>query len=95
MDLIFTIAFVYLSYSGVTKVAAIAEEIKNPSKNLPLGMILSLVIVTAVYVAISFVLTGNVGLQDLNENYSPIHTLAVDLSGPGYEINGIMSWASE
>ena len=89
MDLIFTIAFVYLSYSGVTKVAAIAEEIKNPSKNLPLGMILSLVIVTAVYVAISFVLTGNVGLQDLNENYSPIHTLAVDLSGPGYEINGI------
>ena len=89
MDLIFTIAFVYLSYSGVTKVAAIAEEIKNPSKNLPLGMILSLVIITVVYVAISFVLTGNVGLQDLNENYSPIHTLTVDLSGPGYEINGI------
>ncbi len=89
MDLIFTIAFVYLSYSGVTKVAAIAEEIKNPSKNLPLGMILSLLIITAVYVAISFVLTANVGLQDLNNNYSPIHTLAIDLSGPGYEINGI------
>ena len=89
MDLIFTIAFVYLSYSGVTKVAAIAEEIKNPSKNLPLGMILSLLIITAVYVAISFVLTANVGLQDLNNNYSPIYTLATDLSGPGYEINGI------
>ena len=89
MDLIFTIAFVYLSYSGVTKVAAIAEEIKNPSKNLPLGMILSLLIITVVYVAISFVLTANVGLQDLNNNYSPIHTLAIDLSGPGYEINGI------
>ena len=89
MDLIFTIAFVYLSYSGVTKVAAIAEEIKNPSKNLPLGMILSLLIITAVYVAISFVLTANIGLQDLNNNYSPIHTLAIDLSGPGYEINGI------
>ena len=89
MDLIFTIAFVYLSYSGVTKVAAIAEEIKNPSKNLPLGMILSLLIITVVYVAISFVLTANVGLQDLNNNYSPIYTLATDLSGPGYEINGI------
>ena len=85
MDLIFTIAFVYLSYSGVTKVAAIAEEIKNPSKNLPLGMILSLLIITAVYVAISFVLTANVGLQDLNNNYNPIYTLAIDLSGPGYE----------
>ncbi len=89
MDLIFTIAFVYLSYSGVTKVAAIAEEIKNPSKNLPLGMILSLLIITAVYVAISFVLTANVGLQELNNNYSPIHTLVVDLFGSGYEINGI------
>ena len=89
VDLIFTIAFVYLSYSGVTKVAAIAEEIKNPSKNLPLGMILSLLIITVVYVAISFVLTANVGLQDLNNNYSPIHTLAIDLSGSGYEINGI------
>ena len=88
VDLIFTTAFVYLSYSGVTKVAAIAEEIKNPSKNLPQGMILSLVIITIIYVAISFVLTGAVGLQDLNENYSPLHTLAVDLSGPGYEISG-------
>jgi amino acid transporter len=33
--LLYTIAFVYISYSGVTKVAAIAEEIKNPSKKPP------------------------------------------------------------
>ena len=40
--LISAIAFVYISYSGVIKVAAIAGEIKNPNKNLPLAMILSL-----------------------------------------------------
>ena len=33
--LISAVAFVYISYSGVIKVAAIAGEIKNPSKNLP------------------------------------------------------------
>ena len=48
--LISAVAFVYISYSGVIKVAAIAGEIKNPSKNLPLAMILSLLSITAIYV---------------------------------------------
>jgi len=88
-ELIFAVAFVYLSYSGVTKVAAIAEEIKNPNKNLPLGMILSLFIITAIYILISFVLTANVSLQELSDNYNPIHTLVIDLNISSYEINGI------
>ena len=46
--LISAIAFVYISYSGVIKVAAIAGEIKNPNKNLPLAMILSLLFITAI-----------------------------------------------
>ena len=88
-DFVFAVAFVYLSYSGVTKVAAIAEEIKNPDKNLPLGMILSLFIITTIYVLISFVLTANVGLAELAGNYSPIHTLALDLNVSSYEVSGI------
>ena len=88
-DFIFAVAFVYLSYSGVTKVAAIAEEIKNPDKNLPLGMILSLFIITTIYVLISFVLTANVSLSELAGNYNPIHTLALDLNVSSFEISGI------
>ena len=88
-DLIFTVAFVYLSYSGVTKVAAIAEEIKNPDKNLPQGMILSLIIITIIYVLISFVLTSNISLSELAGNYSPILTLAIDLNVSSFEINGV------
>lgn len=88
-DFIFAVAFVYLSYSGVTKVAAIAEEIKNPDKNLPLGMILSLFIITTIYVLISFVLTANVSLSELAGNYNPIHTLALDLNVSSFEISGV------
>ena len=88
-DLIFAVAFVYLSYSGVTKVAAIAEEIKNPDKNLPQGMILSLIIITIIYVLISFVLTSNISLSELAGNYSPIHSLATDLNVSSFEINGV------
>jgi amino acid transporter len=88
-DFIFAVAFVYLSYSGVTKVAAIAEEIKKPDKNLPLGMILSLFIITTIYVLISFVLTANVSLSELAGNYNPIHTLALDLNVSSFEISGI------
>jgi amino acid transporter len=88
-DFVFAVAFVYLSYSGVTKVAAIAEEIKNPDKNLPLGMILSLFIITTIYVLISFVLTANVSLAELAGNYNPIHTLALDLNVSSYEVSGI------
>ncbi|MDC1108906.1 amino acid permease [Flavobacteriaceae bacterium] len=88
-DFIFAVAFVYLSYSGVTKVAAIAEEIKNPDKNLPLGMILSLFIITTIYVLISFVLTANVSLSELAGNYNPIHTLVLDLNVSSFEISGI------
>tara|TARA_B110000483_G_scaffold164727_1_gene194980 strand:- start:404 stop:2602 length:2199 start_codon:yes stop_codon:yes gene_type:complete len=79
--LLYTIAFVYISYSGVTKVAAIAEEIKNPSKNLPLSMLASLVVITAIYVVVSFVLVSNIPVAELSTDIKPIFTLADKLGG--------------
>ena len=49
---------VLISYGGVTKVAAVAEEIENPDRNLPLGLLLSLTVTTAIYALIVFVLVG-------------------------------------
>ena len=80
--LLYTIAFVYISYSGVTKVAAIAEEIKNPSKNLPLSMLASLTAITAIYVVVSFVLVSNIPVSELATDIKPIFTLADKLGGP-------------
>ena len=54
-------AFVFVSYAGVTKIASIAEEVKNPGKNLPRAMIGSMSIMTLVYIA---VVAAVVGLSD-------------------------------
>tara|TARA_B100001758_G_scaffold81904_1_gene69604 strand:+ start:3761 stop:5968 length:2208 start_codon:yes stop_codon:yes gene_type:complete len=74
-----TIAFVYIAYAGVTKIAAVAGEVKNPSRNLPLSMILSLIIITAIYIGVSYTLVGNVPLSELNNDIRPIHTLSLVL----------------
>jgi len=82
--LISTVAFVYISYAGVTKIAAIAGEVKNPRRNIPLGMLLSLVIVTIIYVSISYVLVGNIHIQKLAYDIKPIYSLAYNIGGPNF-----------
>lgn len=49
-------AFVFVAYAGVTKVAAIGGEVKNPEKNLPAGILLSLLIATVLYSMIAFLM---------------------------------------
>ncbi|MFD1062619.1 amino acid permease [Winogradskyella litorisediminis] len=81
IGLISTVAFVYISYAGVTKIAAIAGEIKNPSVNLPRAMMLSLVIMSAIYVSVAFVLVGNIPMTDLGSDIKPIYTISNILGG--------------
>jgi len=71
--LFMTAGLIFISYGGLTKIASVAEEIKNPSKNIPLGMILSFVIVTFIYVLVVFVTVGVLGnglLRPAPANYS-------------------------
>jgi amino acid transporter/mannitol/fructose-specific phosphotransferase system IIA component (Ntr-type) len=44
-----TVGFVFVSYLGLTQIASVAEEIKDPERNIPLGMILSLVVTGLIY----------------------------------------------
>ena len=55
----------FVSYAGVTKVAAIAEEVKNPVKNLPYGILASLFITTLLYCMISFIIAGNIDFKTI------------------------------
>ena len=56
-------------------------EIKNPNKNLPLAMILSLLFITAIYVLTAFVLVGNIPSDSLTADLKPIHTISELLGG--------------
>lgn len=56
-------ALVFISYAGVIKVAAVAEEVKEPGRVIPRAMIGSLVITTVLYVAIVYVAIGIVDVE--------------------------------
>ena len=75
------VAFLYISYAGVTKIAAVAGEIKNPEKNLPKTMIISLFLITTVYVFVALVLVGNIDASILSTDIKPIHTLFESIGG--------------
>lgn len=60
------VAGVFFAYIGFDALATTAEEAKDPHKDLPRAMILSLVICTVLYVALALVLTGMVSYRVLN-----------------------------
>lgn len=59
------VSAVFYAYIGFDAISTTAEECKNPQRDLPRGMIYSLVICTVLYILISFVLTGMVHYTEL------------------------------
>lgn len=59
-------ALVFFAYLGFDAVSSAAEEVKNPQRNLPIGIIGSLLVCTFLYIAVSLVLTGMVSYTSLN-----------------------------
>ncbi|HEY2804226.1 MAG TPA: amino acid permease [Gemmatimonadales bacterium] len=59
-------AIIFFSYIGFDAVSTASEEAKNPQRDIPIGIIASLIICTVLYVAIGLVLTGLIPWQQLN-----------------------------
>jgi APA family basic amino acid/polyamine antiporter len=59
-------AIVFFAYIGFDSVSTHAEEARNPSRDVPIGIIVSLVLCTLLYIAVAAVLTGMVRYSDLN-----------------------------
>ncbi|WP_137597749.1 APC family permease [Paucilactobacillus kaifaensis] len=59
-------AVAFYAYIGFDAVSTASEEVKNPQKNVPIGIIGSLLIATALYIALSAVLVGIVKYTKLN-----------------------------
>jgi APA family basic amino acid/polyamine antiporter len=51
-------ALIFFAYIGFDAVSTAAEETKNPQRNMPIGMIGSLVVCSVIYIAVALVLTG-------------------------------------
>jgi basic amino acid/polyamine antiporter, APA family len=59
-------AVVFFAYIGFDVVSTTAQEAKNPKRDMPIGILGSLVVCTVLYLAVGFVLTGIVGYDKLN-----------------------------
>jgi basic amino acid/polyamine antiporter, APA family len=70
--IISTAGFVFVAYLGLTQVASVAEEIKNPERNIPLGMILSLIVTTFIYVGGVFIMVGVLPTEDFFKDLTPV-----------------------
>ncbi|MBN1354290.1 MAG: amino acid permease [Candidatus Omnitrophica bacterium] len=67
-----TAGLVFISYGGLTKIASLAEEVKDPGRNIPLGMILSLITVGIFYAMVVFITTGLLDAGKLSSSLTPI-----------------------
>ena len=92
-------AVVFFAYIGFDAVSTVAEETKNPSRDLPIGIIASLIICTIFYVVVAAVFTGLIPYPDLvrrlsTEQAEPL-TMALEHVAPNANwATGIVAFGS-
>lgn len=67
-----TIGLVFVSFAGLTKVASVSEEVQNPDRNIPLGMLLSLVTAIAIYVIGVLIMVHVLPPDDFYQSLTPV-----------------------
>lgn len=82
-------SIVFFAFIGFDVVATTAEETRNPQRDVARGILASLAIVTVLYVAVSFVLSGMVSYTELRDRGNGHPNLAT-----AFSINGI-DWAAK
>ena len=68
-------AIIFFAYIGFDQVSTSAEEARNPAKDLPLGILLSLGVCTLLYIVVTAILTGIVSYTQLNVASPVSHAL--------------------
>src|SRR6185503_650467 len=79
-------AIIFFSYIGFDAVSTAAEESKNPAKDMPFGIVMSLVVCTVLYIAISIVMTGMAPWKSLG-TAEPMITALQYADGPPALLN--------
>jgi APA family basic amino acid/polyamine antiporter len=72
-------AILFFAYTGYARIATLCEEVKEPEKIIPRAILTSLVITAVVYVVITTVAIGLVGVKQFADSDSPMATAATPL----------------
>ncbi len=67
-----TTGIVFISYLGIVKATAIAEEVKDPGRDIPLGMLISVALVTGLYVLVMLIVTGTLPIAGIGDRAAPL-----------------------
>jgi len=90
-----TAGLAFVSFGGLTKVASIAEEVRHPGRNLPLGMMLAWLVVAVLYFAVVGVTVGLVDGAELTSSLMPISLAAGKTMGTfGYVLLSLAAIAA-
>jgi len=76
-----TTAFIFVSFGGLLKATTIAEEVKSPEKNIPKGILASIITITIFYTLLMFVTIGNSYGGDIANSLNPLAETAKKLLG--------------
>jgi APA family basic amino acid/polyamine antiporter len=75
-------ASIFFAYIGFDAVSTAAQEAKNPQRDMPIGILGTLVICTILYIAVSAIMTGMVNFRTLN--VADPMAIAIDATGIGW-----------
>ncbi len=83
------VSAIFFAYIGFDAISTTAEECKDPQRDLPRGMIYSLLICTVIYVIVTLVITGMVNYSEFNNVVDPLAYVfeKINLSKVGFFIS--------
>lgn len=83
-------ALMFVAYTGYGRIATLAEEVKNPGQFIPLAIIITLIISAILYISVSLVAIGAVGVEKLAQvtetNATPLEIAARAIGIPGLNV---------
>jgi len=82
-------AIVFFTYIGFDSVSTAAEECKNPKRDLPMGILFSLLVCTILYVSVAVVLTGIQPFQIFRGDAAPVATALHNIG-----LEGLRRWVT-
>ncbi|HYA17651.1 MAG TPA: amino acid permease, partial [Bryobacteraceae bacterium] len=87
---------IFFAYIGFDAVSTAAQETKNPQRNMPIGIIGSLLVCTLLYVSFSYVLSGVVNYKNMSDTaiYEALHAMGYDWLGTGVVIGILAGYTS-